>query len=375
MKIILLGPAHPLRGGIANFNEELAKALADAKHEVVLYSFALQYPNFLFPGKTQFEKGPAPQGLNIKTVVNSVNPFNWISSAFKIKNEKPDLLIVRFWLPFMGPCLGTICRIVKWTTGIRVIAITDNVIPHEKRPGDRILTRYFIGACDAFVAMSQSVLDELGQFTKTNKKLFLPHPLYEIFGEKINKLTARKMIGWEDNDKLVMFFGFVRKYKGLDLLLKAMADERLQKLNIKLVVAGEFYENAKEYLDMIINLGISDRVIIHSDFIPSEKVKYYFSACDMVAQTYHSATQSGVTQIAYNFNTPMLVTNVGGLSEIVPHNKVGYVCERIPGQIADCIYDFFVNNRAAEFAANIAIEKKRFEWSYFVDNLLSLNHD
>jgi len=366
-KVIIIGPAFPFRGGIANFNNALAQEYYDRGDQVTLYSFTLQYPGFLFPGTTQYESGEAPKNLKIKTLINSVNPFNWINVARKINAEKPDYVIIRYWLPFMAPCLGTIARLLN--KKIKILAITDNVIPHEKRIGDTLLTRYFVKSCDAFLSLSASVLDDLSKFTNTTYKKFIPHPIYNVFGDKIPKAKALENLGLNSEDKHLLFFGFVRKYKGLDLMLKAMGDSRIKAMGIKLIIAGEFYDDKTEYTDMITNLGIEDKIIMKSDFIPANKVKDYFCSADMITQTYRTATQSGVTQIAYSFERPMLVTNVGGLAEIVPNNKVGYVTSQNPTEIADAIIDFYTNNKEEEFSDNTSLEKKRFSWKLFIEGL------
>lgn len=366
-KNIIIGPAFPLRGGIANFNNALCQAFIEQGIYSQLFSFSLQYPSLLFPGKTQFETGEAPKGIEIKTVINSINPFNWWSVAKAIKKENPDYIIIRYWLPFMAPCLGTIARLVKWRTTIQVLAITDNVIPHEKRIGDSLLTRYFVKSCDGFVSLSKSVLNDLSKFTKCSNKQFVPHPIYDTFGEKVSKEQALQLLNLKPTDKHLLFFGFIRKYKGLDLLLKALADERLK--GVKLIVAGEFYDDPKVYHDLIARLGIEQQVILKNDFIPSDEVKTYFCAADMVVQTYRTATQSGVTQIAYHFERPMLVTNVGGLAEIIPDGKVGYVTAVNPQAVADALVDFYSNERESVFAANTKQEKKRFSWENLVQTI------
>ena len=366
-KVIIIGPAFPFRGGIANFNNALAMAYYNKGDDVTLYSFTLQYPSFLFPGTTQYEDGQAPKDLKIKTLINSINPFNWITVARKINKENPDFVIIRYWLPFMAPCLGTIARLLN--KQIKILAITDNVIPHEKRIGDSMFTKYFVKSCDAFLSLSASVLDDLTKFTDSTFKKFIPHPIYDVFGEKISKQDAIKNLGLNSEDRHLLFFGFVRKYKGLDLMLKAMADERIKVMGVKLIVAGEFYDDKKEYLDLIADLDLSDSIIMKSDFIPPDQVKNYFCASDMITQTYKTATQSGITQIAYHLERPMLVTNVGGLAEIVPHNRVGYVTSQEPKDIADAIIDFYKHNKEAEFTLNTKQEKKRFSWESFVDGV------
>lgn len=369
-KVIIIGPAHPYRGGIANFNNSLADAFFKNGDDVEILSFKLQYPSFLFPGKTQFESSDPPKNIKIKSIINSINPFNWFNVAREINRKNPDFVIIRYWLPFMGPCLGSIARLLN--KKIKILAITDNIIPHEKRFGDFFLTKYFVSSCDAFVTLSASVLEDLTQFTKSKNKKFTPHPIYDTFGEKIDKSVAKKNLELNINDKYLLFFGFVRKYKGLDLMLHAMSDQRIKDLGIKLIVAGEFYDNIDFYLDLINELDIDSNIILKSDFIDERDVKNYFCASDMITQTYRTATQSGVTQIAYHFERPMLVTDVGGLAEIVPHKKVGYVTTQEPKIIADAIVDFYTNNRELDFEKNTKTEKLKFSWQNLIHTIEDL---
>lgn len=369
-KVIIIGPAHPYRGGIANFNNSLADAFFKNGDDVEILSFKLQYPSFLFPGKTQFESSDPPKNIKIKSIINSINPFNWFNVAREINRKNPDFVIIRYWLPFMGPCLGSIARLLN--KKIKILAITDNIIPHEKRFGDFFLTKYFVSSCDAFVTLSASVLEDLTQFTKSKNKKFTPHPIYDTFGEKIDKSVAKKNLELNINDKYLLFFGFVRKYKGLDLMLHAMSDQRIKDLGVKLIVAGEFYDNIDFYLDLINELDIDSNIILKSDFIDERDVKNYFCASDMITQTYRTATQSGVTQIAYHFERPMLVTDVGGLAEIVPHKKVGYVTTQEPKIIADAIVDFYTNNRELDFEKNTKTEKLKFSWQNLIHTIEDL---
>ena len=371
-KVIIVGPAFPLRGGIANFNEALCRAFNKAGIEAKIISFSLQYPKILFPGKTQYETGTGPDDIVIETKINSINPFNWYKIARKIRREQPDYVVFRYWLPFMAPCLGTIAKSIKKDKNIKVIAITDNVIPYEEHFADEQLTKYFIKQCDGFVAMSKSVLYELDEFTNSPHKIFQPHPIYDIFGEKVDKLFARAHLKLNEKDKYILFFGFIRNYKGLDLLLEAMADKRIKDLNVKLIIAGEFYEDENLCKDIIKKHNLEDNIVLHTSYIPSDEVRFYFSAADMIVQPYRNATQSGVTQIAYHFEKPMLVTNVGGLPEIVPHKKVGYVAEINPLSIANFITDFYVQNREKEFSDCTIQEKSRFMWSTFVKGIEEL---
>lgn len=358
-------------GGLATFNERLARAFADEGHEVVIYTFSLQYPGFLFPGKTQYSDEPAPAGLNIKVKVNSVNPFNWIGVGRELRRMKPDLLVIRYWIPFMAPSLGTIASIVKKNRHTRVVAIADNIIPHEKRPGDSLLTRYFVKRMDGFVTMSEAVRNDLLQFKiPKEKSTFCPHPLYDNFGEPLSRKEAQQLLNLEETENIVLFFGFIREYKGLDLLIKAFAEPALKDLPVKLLVAGEFYSSPEPYYQLVKELGLKDRIIWHTEFIPNEKVRNYFCAANLVAQPYKSATQSGVTQVAYHFEVPMLVTKVGGLPEMVPHLKAGYVMDAEPAAIAEAIADYFSKNREETFKSFIKEEKKRFSWKNLVTAIM-----
>lgn len=371
MKVVILGPAFPLRGGIADFNEALSKSLQHEGHKVVIYSFSYQYPPFLFPGTSQFAGGDKPGDLDIKSTLSSVNPITWYRTAGKIINEKPDLVIIRFWLPFMGPALGTVAGRLR-KNKIKVIAITDNVIPHEKRIGDRPLTKYFIKRCDGFITMSRSVLNDLSKFTTSQNKIFLPHPIYNIFGETISKKEARKNLNLNPDDKIILFFGFIRAYKGFGMLVDAMNDSRIRERKIKLLAAGEFYEDKEPYLKKISDNDLSQSVILHTDFIEKTKVRDYFCAADIVVQPYLNATQSGITQIAYQFGRPMLVTNAGGLAEIVADKRVGYVIEKSANAIADALVDFYDNNREAGYAKNVIVDKEKFEWNNFIKGMFEL---
>ena len=370
-KIFIIGPAYPLRGGLATFDELFCKAFNEQGHDCEIISYSLQYPNFLFPGSTQFDtSGNAPKNIKIHTLINSVNPLSWIKTARFIKKQKPDFIVFRFWIPFMGPALGSIARMVR-KSGVKVLAITDNVIPHETRPGDVAFAKYFINACNGFVTMSKAVMKDLEKFTNTIHKKYLLHPLYTSFGEKLNKIDARKALELPTDKQLVLFFGLIRNYKGLDMLLDAM-NELKSHPNIVLVIAGEFYEDKQPYLDLIKKYGIENQVILHGKFIANEDVKLYFSAADLVALPYRSATQSGVTQVSFHFEVPTLVTNVGGLGEIIPDKVAGYVVESNGKAIADGIKDYFENNRMPSFTEGMKKEKQKYDWKIFVDEVIDL---
>ena len=367
MRVVIIGPAYPLRGGLATYNERLARAFQQAGDEVRIVTFSLQYPDFLFPGQTQFSTEAAPADLAIEVSLNSVNPLSWLALGRRLRAERPDVVVFRFWLPFMGPALGTVARLVRGNGHTRCVAITDNVIPHEKRPGDGPLTRYFLSACDGFVTMSRSVLGDLRQLGFGQKPaLYRPHPLYDNFGPIKPKADALAALNLPADCGYLLFFGFIRAYKGLDILLEAWADTRVATLPIKLIIAGEFYEDAAPYEELIRRYNLENRIIRATDFIPNEKVVHYFCAADLIVQPYKNATQSGVSQIAYHFERPMLVTDVGGLAELIPDGVVGYVVPPTPAAIADAVVDFYANQREAAFTEGVREQKKQFSWEVMV---------
>jgi D-inositol-3-phosphate glycosyltransferase len=370
-KIFIIGPAYPLRGGPAQFNENLCRELTAQGHDAQIISYALQYPDFLFPGSSQFEKtGKAPGDLKIHSLINSINPFNWLRVARFINKEKPDFILFRYWLPFFGPCLGTIGRLVRSKT--TVLALTDNILPHEKRIGDKLFTRYFVRSCHGFIAMSRKVLEDINLFSATPNRAYSPHPMYETYGAAVSKEEARKKLGLNAGDKIVLFFGLIRHYKGLDILLEAMAVPEIKQSKIKLLIAGEFYEDPEKYKAQITALGIRDQVILHEKFIANEDVKYYFCASDLVAQTYRNATNSGVTMVGYYYEKPMLVTNVGGLKEIVPDGVCGFVVEPEVKPIAEKIQTYFKENLESQMSSAVREEKKKYMWPEFIRVLMDL---
>lgn len=373
MRIAIIGPAHPLRGGIANLNEALFHELTARGHDCHIFSFSLQYPGFLFPGKSQYTDSEKPEGLEITPVINSVNPLSWGKAARKVLDFDPDLVIVRFWLPFLGPSLGSVCRKLQ-KKGIPVIAITDNIIPHEGKPFDKAFTRFFIKRCDAFLAMSKQVLRDLDAFDTSKPRVFSPHPVYNIFGDPVDRGVALKAIGLEEDYKYFLFFGLVRPYKGLDLLLEGFGKVHQQLPGYKVVVAGEFYEKPDRYQEIIERFGIRDKVILRDHFIPEDQVKHYFCAADLVTQTYRTATQSGVSQIAFHFERPLLVTRVGGLPEIIQEGKTGFLCDTDPEDVARALLKYDKEG-LTDFNENVVKEKERFGWDYFVDNILSLKNE
>ena len=364
MRIIIVGTSHPYRGGIAAFTDRLAKEFANEGVDIELVTFKLQYPSFLFPGKTQYSDAKAPEGFQIERKVNSINPLNWIKVGKDIRKKNPDIVIFTYWMSFFAPCFSKIAKVVKKNRHTKCIGLIHNIIPHEKSVLDKLFAPRFVKAMDGFVTLSKSVLDDVKSLDNQNKpKCFVPHPLYDHFGEIMARNEAIKHVGLDENYRYMLFFGLVRAYKGLDLLLDAIADERLRKFNVKLIVAGEFYEDPKPYLEQVEKHGLSDLVVIKNQYIRDDEVKYYFNIADIVVQPYKSATQSGVTQVAYHFMKPILVTNVGGLGEIIPNGKVGYVVEPNSSSIADALVDFYENERYNTFVEGMKEEKMKYQWS------------
>jgi D-inositol-3-phosphate glycosyltransferase len=369
MKITFLGPAYPYRGGLAAFNERLAGQFTEECKDVEICTFRLQYPGFLFPGKTQLNDGPPPQGIKIIRQLNSVNPLNWIRTGLRIKQDKPDILLIRYWLPFMAPCLGAVARIVRSNKYTIIIAIADNVEPHEKSPGGRILTRFFMKSISGAVVMSYSVQKDIEVFRKDIPIVITPHPLFDNYGRKLDRSEALSNLNLDPDYSYILFFGFIRSYKGLDLLINALTDERLRNQKLRLIIAGEFYENESVYRDLIVKNGLEDKIVLFDHFIKDNQVKFFFSGADLVVQPYKSATQSGVTQIAFQFDKPMVVTDVGGLKEIVQNFKDGYVVRPDPSEIADAINDYFENNRKKTFTASVSNSKNRFSWNKMTESI------
>jgi glycosyltransferase involved in cell wall biosynthesis len=372
MNIVIIGPAHPFRGGIALFSERLAQQFQSEGHEVEIITFTTQYPNILFPGKTQFSDAVAPNNLKISRKINSTAPLNWLKVGKQLRKAQPDVVIFNYWMPFFAPCFGTIARQIKKNRHTKLLAITHNVIPHEKRIGDSALTKYFATKIDGFVVMSQQVMDDLKPFAPKTPTQLSPHPLYDNFGAIKDKITAQNELGLSTDYRYLLFFGLIRQYKGLDTLINAFADERIDKTKVKLVIAGEFYDDKMPYEQLIEKHQLKDSIILVDKFIPDNEVANYFCAADMVVQPYKTATQSGVTQIAYHFNKPMLVTDVGGLKEMIPNNVVGYVVEPNAASVANAIVDFYTNNKEVEFVKGVEIEKQKYAWSNMTKTLLSL---
>ena len=361
MKITILGPAHPYRGGLASIMEIMARTFQRRGDEVDIKTFTLQYPSLLFPGESQTVATPPPADLRICRCVNTMNPLNWVRVGRRIRRERPDFVLMKYWTPFMAPCFGTIARIARGNGHTKVLCQIDNVEPHEHHLTDKPFNRYYLHSVDGFVYMSEQVHSELRAYSDA-PALFSPHPLFENFGERVERSEACVRLGLDPANRYVLFFGLIRDYKGLDLLLDAWAQLRRagRTEGRRLIVAGEFYTAREPYLNRIADNGLQDEVLLHDRFIPDDDVKYYFSAADFVVQPYKTATQSGVTQIAYQFCVPMVVTKVGGLAEIVPDGRVGYVCPPTAEGVAAAMDRMYEGDALQRFRENCVEERRRF---------------
>ena len=373
MKITILGPAHPYRGGLASIMEIMARTFQRRGDEVDIKTFTLQYPSLLFPGESQTVATPPPADLRICRCVNTMNPLNWVRVGRRIRRERPDFVLMKYWTPFMAPCFGTIARIARGNGHTKVLCQIDNVEPHEHHLTDKPFNRYYLHSVDGFVYMSEQVHSELRAYSDA-PALFSPHPLFENFGERVERSEACVRLGLDPANRYVLFFGLIRDYKGLDLLLDAWAQLRRagRTEGRRLIVAGEFYTAREQYLNRIADNGLQDEVLLHDRFIPDDDVKYYFSAADFVVQPYKTATQSGVTQIAYQFCVPMVVTKVGGLAEIVPDGRVGYVCEPTPEGVAGAIERMYEGDTLQRFRENCVEERRRFSWEEMCSRITEL---
>lgn len=371
MKIVILGTAYPYRGGLATFNERLARQFQEEGHEVEVVTFTLQYPNFLFPGKTQYSTEPAPQGLTIRRALNACNPLSWRKVGKQIQKSAPDLLICCYWMAFFAPAYATVCRLAKRNGKTRCIALVHNLFPHEKTLLDRLLAPLFVHTQDAFVALSESVVKDIHAMCDA-PATSSPHPIYDHYGAKMEKADACKALGLAEENNYMLFFGLVRAYKGLDLLLDAFGVLKERFPQLRLLIAGEFYEDEEKYKEQIHRNGLDDRVIIRDEFIPDADLRKYFGAANLIVQPYKSATQSGVTQVAFHFEKPMLVTKVGGLDEIVHDHKMGYCVPPEPGRIAEAIVDYYEQNRQEAYTHYLRQEKCKYEWNKLTESFMRM---
>ncbi len=349
--------------------ETMAREYQKRGYRVDILTFTLQYPSLLFPGKSQTVDTPPPHDLTIERKVSTINPMSWIRVGLKLRKMRPDIVLMKYWTPFMAPCFGTIAHLARQNNHTKVICQIDNVEPHEHHITDRIFNRYYLRAVDGFIYMSEQVHGELTKYTDA-PALFSPHPMFEHFGNRIDRSEACHALGIDSDERYALFFGLIRDYKGLDTLIEAWAE--FKRPGHKLLIAGEFYTSREKYINLIERYNLSKDIILHDHFIPDSEVRNYFSAADCVVLPYKTATQSGVTQIAYNFRTPIIVTDVGGLKEIVPHGRVGYVVESSAQGVREGLEKIYEAGRIEEFMQAMEIERKRFSWGAMCDKIEEL---
>ena len=375
MHIVLLGTAYPFRGGLATFNERLARQLQAEGHQVEVITFTLQYPSFLFPGKTQYSTEDAPTDLLISQQVNSCNPLNWFKVGRRICKMQPDLLITCYWMAFFAPCYSIVERIAKRNGKTRTIALVHNMIPHEPSILDKLFAPFYVRSTDGFVALSESVVQDINRLDRNNKpKTSYPHPIYDHYGEQMSKEEACQALNLNPENQYMLFFGLVRAYKGLDLLLDAFGKVKDQLPNLQLIVAGEFYEDEDKYRAQISNNQLTNKVIIKNEFIADADLRKYFGAANLIVQPYKTATQSGVTQVAFHFEKPMLVTNVGGLGEIVHDHKMGYAVEPNADAIAAALTDYYTHSRQADYTEYLIKQKDNYSWSKLAESFVKIHN-
>ena len=364
MKIVLVGPFPPFRGGISDLNAALADHLSK-RHEIHAINFTTQYPKVIIPGKTQFKKGDSAQEVDSIRCLSSINPFSWRKTAYKIIDIEPDLVLFRFWLPFFAPAFSGVAKKIRKYSDATIMAICDNIIPHEERLLDTRLTKIFFGFIDSFIVLSKKVENELLSFVPEAKYKYSPHPIYSIFNNTLSKEQAKAELKLATK-KVLLFFGLIREYKGLDILINAMEKIKTELEDYTLLIVGECYENENKYTELIKKAGITDNVKCHYSFIPDNEVGKYFSAADVVVLPYKTASQSGIVQIAYHFDTPVIVSNVGGLPEIVDEGKTGYCVEPNSNAFAKAIKAFYENDNISEMNSNISEYKSQFSWDAMV---------
>lgn len=370
MKILLFGPAYPLRGGMAHFIALLYSNLIQRGHDVEIINFKRQYPKILFPGKTQEESGEPGIPVPSTVLIDSINPLNWILSGIKLRKRNADLIISTFWIPFLAPSSGMLHALLK-SKKTKTLTILHNLIPHEARPGDMLFTRWLIRFTDYFIAQSASVEKDLLKVVPNAKYKRVSLPMFSLFKDRIAKEEAKKQIGISD-EKVILFFGYIRPYKGLHVLIDAMKILK-SKMKLRLLICGEFYGDEEKYRAHITESGIENETTVISDYIPNESVHKYFSAADVVVQPYISATQSAIAQIAYFFSSPIIATNVGALPEVVIHGKSGLIVPpNDPQALADAILKFYNENLESQLMAGANEERKKYTWDAMVDAIEQL---
>ncbi len=366
MRIAYLSTFYPFRGGIAQFNADLLEEFG-RHHEVKAFTFTRQYPSFLFPGKTQYvTPGDKAKKVDSEAILDTANPFSWRPAARKIAAWKPDLLVMKYWMSYLAPSLGTVARYLK-RRGIPVVTVLDNVIPHETKFFDKPFSRWFLRQNCGCVAMSEAVLKDMLSLTPDKPYILQPHPLYDHFGQKMDKRAAQEALGLDPGKRTLLFFGLIRDYKGLDLLIDALP---LLGEEYQLVIAGESYGSFEKYEAQIAASGCSGRIHVFNRYIDDEEVPQFFSAADLCVLPYKSATQSGITAISLHFDLPVVATPVGGLAESIEKPGIGLMTEGISAEaIAKTVRAFYAANPDT-FVENIRQAKTAMTWEVFAGKIL-----
>lgn len=374
MRIALVGPVFPLRGGIAHCTALLYRKLRERGNTTSVVSFKRMYPDFLFPGKTQYETGDPLISVDSAELLDSINPFTWIKTAHYLKKLQPDVIVFQYWMPFFAPCYATVAFMAKRFLKVRIVYICHNIIPHEHNILNRILSRIGLKRVDDFIVHSQSVGEDLLKLLPKAKIQHAPHPVHEIFPPAVDKATAKEELMLTDN-RVLLYFGYIRPYKGIKTLIKAMP-HALTKVDVRLIIAGEFYEEKEETLQLIKELDIEKNVWVTDTYIPGEEVAHYFCAADLVVLPYITATQSGIVQVAYHYNKPVVVTDVGGLPEVVLDEKTGFVVPpKDPVALGEAIIRFYSDERESDFIENIRTEKQKYAWDRVAEAVESTTAD
>jgi glycosyltransferase involved in cell wall biosynthesis len=362
-KVLILGPAYPFRGGIADTQNYLAQNLKNLGHEVVVFTFKTQYPKLLFPGKTQFSNESPPLRVNIKRKIHSFNPLNWRRVASSINQENPDVVIFRYWTPFLAPCWYGIG--LNLNKAIKKIGLVDNWIPHETRPWDKTLTQLFSSQMDGFATLSEAVGNQIKADLPKRPVWKGFHPIADQLPPPLSKEKARDDLGWPKDKKIILFFGLIRKYKGLDLLIEAFSNPPLKDSDVILAIVGEAYESQDKYVQLIQKLNLKERVICDFNYANTEKTSRVFCAADVVAQTYISATQSGVTPLAYHYQTPLLVSDIPGLKKPILDDQTGKISEIDPEKIAEHLVSMLDDKTLLGFESAYLKVNNQYSWKAF----------
>lgn len=372
MNIVLVGPAYPFRGGIAHYLALLYVALKEKGHRVSVLSLIKQYPKLLFPGKSQEEPGGAAAKVEATRMLSPMGPLTWVRTAMEIRRRRADLVIFKYWMPFFAISYCVICLLTRSWTRAKILYICHNIVPHEKKPGDLLLTKLALRFVDYFLVMSDAVQADVLRFRPDAVFRQVPHPVYDFFSRGAFDREASQAKLDLREERVILFFGYIRAYKGLMYLIDAMP-EILDRMDLRLLVVGEFYDDPAPYMDRIERLGIGEKVTVVDSYVPNEEVGTYFSAADVVVLPYVSATQSGIVQIAYAFDTPVIITEVGGLPEVVLDGKTGLV---VPPEdshrLAQAILRFYDEELAKSLSVGVRTEKRRYSWDRLVQEIEAL---